>query len=314
MWDLILNPFVTVLTWLYSMLNNDIVLAIVVLTVIIRFATYPLLAKQQESAKKMQGLQPKLKKLQEKYKDDREKLSQAQMELYREHGVNPFGGCFPLLIQFPILIGLYQAINFALASTPYQLVDLSERLLIPGLDGLIPLQNTWLGMDLAQSPSPPLNPWYALALPLLVMGTTYLQSKFSMPQAPKPEPGKDGKTSPADQATAMTRQMTTIMPIMFGFFALSFPVGLSIYFIVSNVVGIIQYSPQGKKVLGRLFGGGSADPPEIDPNDDDAIVEVTASSNGKEVETAKPVKKEKPGVMTTPSTRKTTTKKKKRRK
>ena len=57
----------------------------------------------------------------------------------------------------------------------------------------------------------------------------------------------------------MTRQMTTIMPIMFGFFALSFPVGLSIYFIVSNVVGIIQYSPQGKKVLGRLFGSGNAE-------------------------------------------------------
>ena len=88
----------------------------------------------------------------------------------------------PLLVQFPILIGLYQAINFALASTPYQLVDLSERLLIPGLDGLIPLQNVWLGMNLAEAPSPPLNPWYALALPLLVMGTTYLQSRFSMPQ------------------------------------------------------------------------------------------------------------------------------------
>lgn len=315
MWDLILNPFVTLLTWLYSVLNHDIVLSIVILTVIIRFLTYPLLATQQKSSKKMQQLQPKLKKLQEKYKDDREKLSQAQMELYREHGVNPFGGCLPLLIQFPILIGLYQAINFALASTPFQLVDLSERLLIPGLDGLIPLQNTWLGMNLAQAPSPPLNPTYALALPLLVMGTTYLQSRFSMAQAaPPPAPSKDGKQDPADQATAMTRQMTTVMPIMFGFFALSFPVGLSIYFIVSNIVGIIQYSPQGKKVLGRLFGGHDDEPDEISADDEDAVIEVSASENGKDSGEAKPVKKEKPGVMTTPSTRKTTTKKKKRRK
>ena len=112
MWDLILNPFVTILAWLYAALNQDIVLAIVVLTVIIRFLTYPLLAKQQESSRKMQQLQPQLKKLQEKYKNDKEKMSQAQMKLYRENKVNPVGGCFPMVIQFPILIGLYQAIFF----------------------------------------------------------------------------------------------------------------------------------------------------------------------------------------------------------
>ena len=110
MWDIILNPFVTMLTWLYALLNQDIVLAIIVLTVIIRFLTYPLLAKQQESQRKMQQVQPQLKKLQEKFKNDKEKLSQAQMKLYRENKVNPVGGCFPLVIQFPILIGLYQAI------------------------------------------------------------------------------------------------------------------------------------------------------------------------------------------------------------
>ena len=84
MWDIILNPFVTMLTWLYALLNQDIVLAIVVLTVIIRFLTYPLLARQQESQRKMQQVQPQLKKLQEKFKNDKEKLSQAQMKLYRE--------------------------------------------------------------------------------------------------------------------------------------------------------------------------------------------------------------------------------------
>lgn len=302
MWDLILNPFVTLLTWLYSVLNNDIVLAIVVLTVIIRFLTYPLLAKQQSSARKMQTLQPKLKKLQEKYKDDREKLAQAQMELYRQYGVNPFGGCLPLLVQFPILIGLYQAIFFALASTPFQLVDLSERLLIPGLDGLIPLQNMWLNMDLTQPPTPPANPLYALLLPLLVMATTWFQSRLTLP--PPPKDSGDGGGGVADQATAMTRQMTTIMPIMFGFFALSFSVGLSIYFIVSNLVGIVQYSPQGKKILGRLFGGDTGE--DVQPIDDDE--EEPEPPPEKKVE-----KKEKPGVMTQASTRKTTSKKKKRK-
>ena len=258
MWDLILNPFVTILTWLYAALNQDIVLAIIVLTVIIRFLTYPLLARQQESSRKMQQLQPQLKKIQEKYKNDREKLSQAQMQLYRENKVNPVSGCLPLVIQFPILIGLYQAIFFALAATPFQLVDLSERLLIPGLDSLIPLQRMWLGMDLTLPPTT--NPTYALALPLLVLATTWGQSKLTMAVT---KSGGDSKDKDDDddsssgiggQAQAMTKSMTTIMPLMFGFFSLSFSVGLSIYFVTSNLIGIVQYSPQGRRALDRIFG------------------------------------------------------------
>ena len=258
MWDLILNPFVTILTWLYAALNQDIVLAIIVLTVIIRFLTYPLLARQQESSRKMQQLQPQLKKIQEKYKNDREKLSQAQMQLYRENKVSPVGGCLPLVIQFPILIGLYQAIFFALAATPFQLVDLSERLLIPGLDSLIPLQRMWLGMDLTLPPTT--NPTYALVLPLLVLATTWGQSKLTMAVT---KSGGDSKDKDDDddsssgiggQAQAMTKSMTTIMPLMFGFFSLSFSVGLSIYFVTSNLIGIVQYSPQGRRALDRIFG------------------------------------------------------------
>lgn len=268
MWDIILNPFVTMLTWLYSMLNQDIVLAIVVLTVIIRLLTYPLLAKQQESQRKMQQVQPQLKKLQEKFKNDKEKLSQAQMKLYRENKVNPVGGCFPLVIQFPILIGLYQAIFFALAATPFQLVDLSERLLIPGLDALIPLQRFWSPipqlvqllpeMDLTKAPTE--NPSYALVLPLLVLITTWAQSKFSMASSNQASAKKDDDDDDDDsgggaggQAQAMTKSMTTIMPIMFGAFSLSFSVGLSIYFVTSNLIGIVQYSPQGRQLLDRLF-------------------------------------------------------------
>lgn len=257
MWDFILNPMVTIMTLLYSVLGNNVVLAIVVLTVIIRMAMYPLLARQQASAKKMQELQPRMQKLQEKYKDDREKLAQAQMEMYQEAGVNPLGGCLPLFIQFPIFIALYSAINFSLASTPYQLVDLSERLLLPGLDGLIPLQNTWLGMHLAEPPSPPLNPTWALALPLLVMVTTYIQFKFTQAQSAAATPANaDGDSSTPNQAQAMTQSMGTVMPVMFGFISLSLSVGLSIYFITSNLIGIVQYSPIGKRFLDRIFGGG----------------------------------------------------------
>lgn len=265
MLDLILNPFVTLMALFYSVFGNNIILAIVVLTVIIRLAMYPIFARQRVTMKKTSELQPKLKKLQEKYKDDREKLAQAQMELYREHGVNPLGGCLPLLLQFPIFIALYNAIFLALSSTPQQLVDLSNRLLLPGLDGLIPLQNTWLGMSLVDPPAPPGNPAYALIMPLLVMVTTYFQYKLSTATsaANKADKDEDDDAEP-NQAQAIQQSMGTVMPVMFGLISLSFSVGLSIYFITSNLVGILQYSPIGTRYLDRFFGV-----PQFEPVDDD---------------------------------------------
>lgn len=249
--DFILNPFVTLLTFLYSVLGNDMVIAITVFTIIVRVITHPLTMQQQRSTKAMQVVQPELKKLQEKYKNDREKLSQEQMRLYREHGINPLGGCLPLLIQFPILIALYQAIIHSLAATPLQMIDLSNRLLIPGLEQSIPLNNMWLGLNLTQPPDMGASV-LSLALPVLVVVTTWLQFKLTMPQTP---PSGDGKP---DQAQAMSRSMGTVMPLMYGFFALSFSVGLSIYFIVSNLVSIVQYSLMGKVDLKALLGRGSA--------------------------------------------------------
>lgn len=260
-WDLILNPFVTLITLLYSIFNQNVVMAIIVFTILVRVAILPLTAQQQRSAKAMQELQPQLKKLQEKHKNDREKLAQEQMQLYKEHGVNPFGGCLPLIIQLPILIGLYQAIIFALAATPFQMLDLSSRFLIPGLDSLVPLNNIWLGLDLTKPPTPPSNPALAMVLPALVLVTTWLQAKLTVPAVP---PSDDGKPS---QAQAMNQSMTTIMPLMFGFFSLSFSVGLSIYFITGNIIGIIQYSLMNDKSAVRRWlasrSGGAGDAPKM---------------------------------------------------
>jgi YidC/Oxa1 family membrane protein insertase len=248
-WDFLLNPLITLLALFYQVFSNNIVIAIALVTILIRLATTPFTLQQQRSAEKMKVVQPKLQKLQEKYKNDREKLSQEQMALYREEGINPLGGCLPLLIQLPILFALYATINAGLSSTPYQLVDLSNRLLIPGLEVLLPLNKIWLGMDLTHPPTVEVAtaPW-ALALPILVLATTWLQSKLTVP-APTPSP--DGKPNPAE---SMTRSMTTIMPLMFGFFALSFPIGLSIYFIVGNVFAIAQYTALGKADWRSLLG------------------------------------------------------------
>ena len=126
MWDLlIINPMVNTLLWIYSILIENFGLAIIVFTMLVRLITYPLTAKQMKSTSAMQDLQKskKWQDIQKKYKDNREKLSQEQMKLYQEEGVSPFGSCLPTLIQFPVIIGLYQSIIRALAVTPIQLLS-----------------------------------------------------------------------------------------------------------------------------------------------------------------------------------------------
>src|SRR4030065_193088 len=154
MWNsLILDPMVNSLLWIYDVLANNFGLAIIVFTILVRLITYPLTSQQMKSTQKMQELQKskKWQEMQKKYKDNREQMAQEQMKLYKEMGASPFGSRLPTLIQFPIIIGLYQAIIRALAVTPIQLLDLSTHI-YPFIQGssLIPLNNRFLWMDLSQ--------------------------------------------------------------------------------------------------------------------------------------------------------------------
>lgn len=242
MWDaLILNPMLNVLLLIYSYLGRNFGVAIILFTILIRLLIYPLTAKQMKSAQAMQELQKskKWQEIQKKYKDDREKLAQEQMKLYKEMGVNPFGSCLPTLIQFPIIIGLYQAIMRALAVTPIQLLDLSRHVYpFVNVSSLIPLNNRFLWMDLSL---PEKDFGLAVAgigipiLAILVVITTYLQSKLMTPPA-----------NPGDQGAQMSQAMNLYMPIFMGYLAYTFSSGLALYFVASNLVGIAQYAALGK--------------------------------------------------------------------
>ncbi len=245
MWNLfILDPMVNALIWLYGFLGNNYLFAILVLTVLIRLIVFPLTWQQQRSMSVMQELQPKLKKLQEKHKGDSETLSRKQMELYREAGVNPFGGCLPTLIQLPILLGLYQAITRSLAASPFQLIELSQHIYnplpqvlswLPDAFSLIPLNSRFMWLNLA---SP--DPYYIL--PVLVVVTTWLQQKLL--STPSADP----------QQASMSRSMQLTMPLFIGYISLTFPSGLSIYWVVSNIIGFVQYAAMGRSSLKNLFG------------------------------------------------------------
>lgn len=224
---LILNPMLNVLLLLYTFLGNSFTLTILVFTILIRALTFPLTWQQQQSSKKMLALQqsPEWKKIQEKYAKDREKLAQEQMRLYQESGVNLFGGCLPTVIQLPVLIGLYQAINLAMAASPLQLLDLSRHIypFMAHVANLIPLENHFLWLNLGLP-----DPFFVL--PIIVAITTFIQSKVMTPPSTDP------------QAAQTSQMMTMMMPVMFGYMSLQFPAGLSIYFIIANVIGVVQYA------------------------------------------------------------------------
>jgi YidC/Oxa1 family membrane protein insertase len=224
----ILRPMLNALLGLYSILGHQFWLAIIIFTILIRVLMTPLMLPQQRAAKKMQDLQPQLKELQKKYGKDREKLAQEQMKLYKEGGASPFSGCLPTLVQFPIWIGLYQSIIQSLGHQPLQLLGLSQNI-YGGLRGMIsasvPLNRFFLGMDLSLEPS--VLGGLTYLLPVLVAFTMWLQSKMATPAGADP------------QAASMNQSMTVMMPLMFGFFSLNFSTGLSLYFVVSNIIGII---------------------------------------------------------------------------
>lgn len=221
---LVVNPMTNILLLLYGLLGQSFVLSIIVLTLIIRLVTLPLTFKQQVSAARMAAMQPRIKELQEKYKSDPARL-QAEM---RKAGFNPLGGCLPLLIQFPVLIGLYQAIVRTLSLTPMSLLELGRYVygFLPNLSQLVPINGTFLGfMDLGSTNHA--TSFYAI--PIIVVVTTWWSSKVM--QAPSTDP-----------TTAQTNQMMTMtMPLMIGFFSLSTPIGLGIYWIASNLIGVLQY-------------------------------------------------------------------------
>ena len=154
-WDsLIITPFINVLLFIYNLIGQNFGVAIILFTLLIRLITHPLMVKQIKGAQGMQDLQKNEKwiKIQEKYKGDKEKLAQEQMAMYKELGINPFASCLPTLIQLPIIFGLYQAVIYAMATTPIDLLNL-VRHIYPGLlkvESLIPLNNHFLWMDLSQ--------------------------------------------------------------------------------------------------------------------------------------------------------------------
>ena len=281
MWDtIIVQPFTNLLL-LITMLVKNFGISIILFTLVIKLITYPLTAKQLKSSMAMQDLQndPGYKKRMAKYKDNREKAAEEQMKIYKEKGISPFGSCLPTLVQFPIIIGLYQSIMRVMASTPLELVKL-ERIVYPFLDvnKILPIQNRFLWMDLGQ----PERLWIGTigipVLAILVLATTFIQSKVMQPP-----------TQGNDQSAAMNNSMMMMMPFMMGWMAYQFSAGLALYFLASNIATVAQYSAMGRVDWSKIF-------PWVKPPEQPKTSVVLDYEEEDEEEEPEPVKVVKPSA------------------
>ena len=244
------QPILNGLMILYGVLFHNLALTIVVFTLLVRILILPLTLKQLRASKSLATLQPEMAKLQRRYKDDRQRLSQEQMRLYKEHGVNPLGCAVPTLIQFPVWIGLYQSILLTLAATPENLMSLSRHLYssLTDLHALVPLESRFLWLDLGL-------PDWTMALPLLVGVSMWVQQKMMTVATEDP------------RQQQMNSTMQWMMPVMFGFFTTQFASGLAIYWLVSNLISIVvQYYVTGWGLLtwfGKPLPGKSSPAPAV---------------------------------------------------
>lgn len=252
---------------------NDYGWALVLFTVITKAILLPLSIKQQKSMSKMQSIQPKINEIQRKYQYDKEKLNQETMKIYQENKINPMGGCLPLLIQFPVLIALYNIIRMPLTyvlklgtgnlPTVQQVFDIITPLGFGGtirdeikiadflfnnsgalqavkeafpLANIIKLDFDFFGMNLSQTPSfTTLSP--LLLIPILAGVTSYLTSWVTNKLNPSASKNVNAEENPT---AASMQTMTYFFPFLTVFFAFSLPAGLGFYWILSNIVQIAQ--------------------------------------------------------------------------
>jgi YidC/Oxa1 family membrane protein insertase len=272
------EPFAATLAAIYGVVGSYGI-AIVLLTIVVRAILLPLSIKQTKSMREMQRIQPEVKKLQAKYKGDRQKVNEEMMALYKEHGVNPFGGCLPLLMQFPVLIALYRVVREPLAFLGYEnlskvttathwVVDKTasgiysvaqNSALATGLQKAPIEINKFLGLRLdcgavnalqgGRSPTLP-DPEYAVcghglisALPYLVLVVLMgLSTWYQQKQM------QGTKGAPMDPQQKQMQMFTRFMPFMLMFFAFSFPIGVVFYWLTTNVLTILQQ----QFILGKM--------------------------------------------------------------
>lgn len=252
--SLIVNPIINILLLIYTLLSATglpfaLGFSIIVLTIIIRFILYPLTGAQIKASKKMQDMTPHLSKLKEKHKGDAKMIQAETMKLYKEHGVNPLAGCLPVLIQLPVIWGLYSVLMKIISLGANSVSELNKIAYVDFIKLTKPWDTYFFGLPLDQNPSELFKTLGVaiLLIPVLTGVFQFIQSKMLLTPAPlasdkklaEAKSGLQGKKQ-EDFASAFQKQSLYIFPVMIGFFSWTFPIGLSLYWNTFTIFGIIQ--------------------------------------------------------------------------
>lgn len=219
--------------------------AIIALTIAIRLLLNPASKQQIELAKKMQDIKPHLDALTEKHKDDKKKLQEEQMKLYKEMGVNPAAGCLYAVVQIPVFIGLYNALNLFLGngSVDKAIIAVNKIVYVSFLK-ISTIDPWFFGFNVGVAPAQFQKVgWHYLLIPVITAVLQYYQVKVTMPAStavPKKNT-KEAKEKKQDMQSMMSSQMLYIFPLMIGYFAYALPIGLSLYWNIFSLFTIFQY-------------------------------------------------------------------------
>lgn len=238
--------FINILVAIYQVLHSvgmpyALAFSIIALTVVIRLILYPLVSSQLKASKKMQELNPHLKKLKDKHKGDAKRLQQETLLLYKEHGVNPAAGCLPVIIQIPIIWGLYSVLNRIVHLSPESVVsEVNKIVYFDFLRISEPWDPTFFGIPLGKTPGEllPSMGFLIILVPIITALFQFIQSKMMMVKPASVEQAEKKKET--DFASTFQSQSLYIFPIMIGFFSYTFPIGLSLYWNTFTIFGIIQ--------------------------------------------------------------------------
>ncbi len=234
--ETVYRPIYNFLIFIYNIIPlHDFGIAIIVVTLVLKFLLIPLSKKQIQSQKKMQEMQPKIKEIQEKHKNDKEKQSRALMEFYKTNKTNPFSGCLPTIFQLIFLIAIYQVLfNISKAGLLVDPKELYSFISNPGqinqyFLGIIDLSKT---IDFSQ-----LNIRVVPQIILIVLAALaqYVQIKMMIPKM-----AVQNKNAQPDMSQIMSKQMMYLGPILTLFIGIKFPAGLALYWLVSTIFAIIQ--------------------------------------------------------------------------
>lgn len=247
--NVFISPFVNALMGFYNLFGN-LGWSVITVTVLIKLILFPIIWPSLKSAKKMAELQPRLKKLQEKYGKDKEGLAKAQMDFYKNEGINPLSGCLPNLLQVAVLIIFFSAFNMVIGvmEGKNKISDLNSHLIpVIKVAENFKFNNDFMGLDLATTPSKMWGVgfnfnWILVGILLLgSAGLQYLSSKLMMPSVKTDEVVVAGtKDKEDDMMSAMRTQSLYMMPAMTVFIGWNFSIGMLLYWFVNSGVMLIQ--------------------------------------------------------------------------